>query len=106
MEGDFREEEIKAAIKGLHPSKSPGHDGFSGHYYRKYSELLVPHLCSFFNDLNNSSALAAHENATFIHVIPKPGKDYGDCANYHPISLINVDLKLMTKVLANQMNTF
>lgn len=51
-------------------------------------------------------ALATYENAAFIHVIPKPEKDHGDCANYRPILLINVDLKLMTKVLANQINTF
>lgn len=105
MEGDFTEGEIKAAIKSLHPSKAPGPDGFSGHYHKKLSELLVPHLCSFFNVLRKELALPTYENAAFIHVIPKPGKDHGDRANYHPIS-INVDLKLMTKVLPNRMNTF
>lgn len=47
-----------------------------------------------------------HGNAAFIHVLPKLGKDHGDCANCHPISLINVDLKLMTRILATRMNTF
>lgn len=39
MEKAFTIAEIGAAIKHQAP------DGFSGLYYRKYSELLAPHLC-------------------------------------------------------------
>lgn len=88
MEEDFTEGEVKAAIKSLHPLRAPGLNGFSNHYCRKYSELLTPHICSFFNDLKKGSFLACHKNSELIHVIPKPGKDHGDCANYRPISLI------------------
>lgn len=59
-------------------------------------------LCSVIELLPKTT----YENAAFIHVIPKPGMGHGDCANYRPISRINVDFKLMTKVLANQINTF
>lgn len=96
------EGELKAAIKSFNPAKAPCPGGFTGYCYRKYTEILTPHLCSFFNELRKDSPLAMQENAAFIHVIPKPGKDHGVCANYRPISLINVDLKLMTKILATR----
>lgn len=91
------------AIKTIHPSKAPGPDGFSGHYYRKYQEILIFHLCSYFNDLRQGNNIPKHENAAYL---PKPGKDHGDCANYCQISLINVDLDIMTKVLALRLNSF
>lgn len=106
MDAEFTAGEVAAAIKNLNPSKTPGPNGFSGHYYRKYSEVLTPHLCSFYNELRKGSPLALHENNAFIHILPKPNKDHGDCANYRPISLINVDLKIMTKILATRMNSF
>lgn len=43
MEAEFTAGEVAAAIKHINPSKAPGPDGFSGHYYRKYTEILVPH---------------------------------------------------------------
>ncbi|XP_056425675.1 vomeronasal type-2 receptor 26-like [Hyla sarda] len=38
---------------------------------------------------------------SFITVIPKPWKDPADCASYGPISLLNLDLKLFTKILVD-----
>lgn len=42
----------------------------------------------------------------FISVIPKPDKDPSLVENYRPISLINNDLKILTKILANRINSF
>lgn len=39
-------------------------------------------------------------------VIPKPDKDPGEVSNYRPISLINNDLKVMTKIMADHLACF
>lgn len=39
-----------------------------------------------------------------IVVIPKPDKDPELCTSYRPISLLNVNVKILTKVLAGRVN--
>lgn len=39
-----------------------------------------------------------------VSVIPKPGKDKQQCASYRPISLLNINFKLFTWVLASRLS--
>lgn len=57
MDMEFSETEVGQAIKSLNPSKAPGPDGFTGQYYRKYQEILTPHLCTFFNAIRRGTSL-------------------------------------------------
>lgn len=39
-----------------------------------------------------------------ILVVPKSGKDLDFCSSYRPISLLNVNAELLTKILAHYLN--
>lgn len=66
----------------------------------------IPYLVRFFNSLQLGSPLDKSLNLAYISVIPKPGKDPTVTGNYHTISLINNDFKLLTKILSNRLSSF
>lgn len=64
--------------------------------------MLVPHLEHFFNTMKGDP-LDPALNIAHILVVSKPNKDPGEVGNYHPISLINNDIKFLSKILANRL---
>lgn len=95
-------EEILTALKQMKPGKSPGPDGLTVSYYKSFPGTLVPHLTKAFNNLSPTSNTMRDILEAHVTLIPKQGKDPSLVSNYCPISLLNVDLKLYAKVLANR----
>ena len=69
-------------------------------YYKTFSENLGAPICDYFNLINILNPLPPEALLAHITVLPKPGKDPQHCANYRPISLLNSDTKLLSKILA------
>ena len=47
-----------------------------------------------------NKTLSADQKRGIITLVPKKGKNLCQLKNWHPISLLNVDYKILTKVLA------
>ena len=98
-------EEISFAISALSSGKSPGPDGFPVELYKSFSSLLSPQLLSVLSDSFNYGKLPPSFNEASIILLLKKGKDPTECSSYRPISLLNVDVKILAKVLAYRLET-
>jgi hypothetical protein len=96
-------EEIDLVIKHMPSDKTPGPDGFNGMFLKKCWHLIKNDfysLCADFYDEINLESI----NTSYITLVPK--KDGPKTVNdFWPISLMNISLKVITKILADRLQT-
>lgn len=103
LTAELTQDELDKAINSLKTNKSPGTDGYPSEWYKIFcSELTL--LRSFNHTLKEGELLQSWKEA-IISVIHKQGKDSKESSSYRPISVLNVDYKLYTSILAKRLET-
>ena len=95
------DEEVRLAILKAEVEKSPGPDGLTYEFYKRYINQITPILTRIFNSFLNGKDLPESFKLSYVSLIPKAG-DTSSLKNWRPISLVNTDYKIYSKILADR----
>ena len=93
--------EFEYVIKTLPTNKSLGQDDFTNEFYQTYKEEHTPILLNIFQKVGEEGTLLETFYTVAVILIPKPDKDTTQKENYRPVSLMNIDVKILNKILAH-----
>ena len=104
MDSIITKEEISNAIKKMPNNKSPGQDGIPVEFYKVYWNIVSDDLLQVIHKGLNDKQLPYTQYLAVIVLLYKKGSR-ADIKNWRPISLLNVDYKILSKVLAERLKT-
>ena len=96
--------EMSEALKCLNNKSAPGSDGLTADFYKVFWKSLKRSLYDSFIQSLEKGQLSTIHGRGIITLINK-GKDIGreNINNWRPITLTNVDYKILTKLLARRL---
>ena len=104
LEKDITIDEVKQAIRKMPNGKSPGTDGLPAEFYKLNWDIIGEDLFEILiQGLNDDQLTYSQYLACIILLYKKDIRE--DIRNWRPISLLNVDYKILSKVLAERLKS-
>ena len=102
-EGEITVGECTAAIKDMENNKTPGSDGLPKEFYAKFFNLFADGFVAMLNDAHAAGRLSESQRYGLITLACKDESKADQLGNWRPISLLNVDYKILSKVLSKRL---
>ena len=100
------EHECLLAISQLANNRSPEPDGFAVEFYKVFWEDSKRPFMECLKHSISTNQLCPSQYEGIITSLSKPEKDRFFAANYRPITLLNCDYKIISKVVNNRISPF
>ena len=101
-EGELSYDECYKVLCKMKIGKSPGNDGLSVIFYKTFWADFGVYLVNCLNANYRIGELSNSQKQGVITLILKQGKDKRRVENYRPITLLNVDLKIGSRAVAER----
>ena len=86
-------------------NKSPGEDGYPAEFYKVFWIDIKTILVKSYKYAYESGGLSISQRRGIISLIPKKEKDPLMLKNWRPLSLLNVDYKMLAKTIASRIKS-
>ena len=96
-DGKVTIDECQKVLQQFKRNKSPGNDGITIEFYRKFWGKISTNLIQCYNYSYEHGELSNSQKQAIISLLEKEGKDRQYVKNWRPISLLNIDYKILTK---------
>lgn len=87
----------------LNNGKSPGKDGLPNEFYKVFRKVLTPILKDVYDEIFKKEETSYFMGIGLVKLIYKRKGDIADLKNYRPITMLNTDFKILSKILANRL---
>lgn len=94
----FQSVRVKEVLGRMQRSRTPGPDGLPMEFYVTFFDDLSVHLVELFSFMATENVVPTSMNQAVTVLLQKDG-DKADPKNQRPISLLNVDYKIVTKYI-------
>ena len=98
-EGEISFEELESVLHSFQNNKSAGNDGLPVEFYIICWNLISESFMECVQESFKYGEMSSSQRKAVITLIEKQGKDRTLIENWRPISLINVDAKIISKVI-------
>ncbi|GJT52989.1 RNA-directed DNA polymerase, eukaryota [Tanacetum coccineum] len=102
LERKVIKDEIKRAVWDCGSDKSPGPDGFTFGFYRRYWKIIENEVVDAVTCFFHHGSFPKGSNSSFIALIPKTS-DANMVKDFRPIILIGSMYKIIAKILTNRL---
>ena len=103
MEQDLSTAELYEAVKHFKDDKTPGVDGFVAAFYKIHWDNISNELIEAYNYAFEAGRLHDSAKRGILSLLPKKGKEVLLIKNWHPLTMLTLDYKILSKVLDNRL---
>jgi len=104
-ETDFTSDDLYETVKSMQGGRSPGNDGLGKEFYIHFWSNVGGLLFNSFMEGKSRGVLSPSQRQAIIKLLAKKDRDKRYIENWRPISLLNVDTKILSKTIASKLKT-
>ena len=102
LEMDITFTELTKSVQNMKTNKSPGPDGIISEFYQTFWHLIGPVFYEMIKNMYGSGEMTFTQYQSLITLLYKKGVRE-DIRNWRPISLLNCDYKIISKMFSNRL---